>query len=191
MNIVFAPISKMIKNLKNTLKVLFAICILTIAIFISINLYHQAQLRDYTPIAHYTFEDSKVDFKHNGKIINSQAINYIHTRLDQRLAYEDKFKNNVQLSNYESSFEDTIPYNPIAEVKDNVFLIQTNYHWLWGDYRHSVFLIEKNNGTLILLDYYIPDSINDPMAYYKVNDNGVTILSESEKIDLYFKSNKV
>lgn len=76
-------------------------------------------------------------------------------------------------------------------VKDNIFLIQTNYTWGWGDYRHSVFLIEKNNGTLKLLDYFIPDSINDPMEYYKVNDQGVTILSGDEKIDLYFKSNKV
>ena len=37
----------------------------------------------------------------------------------------------------------------------------------------------------------MPDSINDPMEYYKVNNQGVTILSEDEKIDLYFKSNKV
>ena len=84
-----------------------------------------------------------------------------------------------------------MPYNPIAEIKDNVFLIQTNYNWMWGDYRHSVFLIEKNNETLILLDYFIPDSINDPMEYYKVNDQGVTILSGDEKIDLFFNSSKV
>ena len=170
------------------LKKLAVICVVIMLIPVIVSLYHQAQLRDYTPITNYTYENSKVDFKHNGKIINSQAINYIHTRLDQRLAYEDKFKNNVQLSDYESSLEDTIPYNPIAEVKDNVFLIQTNYHWLWGDYRHSVFLIEKTNGALNLLDYFIPDSINDPMKYYKVNDNGVTVLSESEKIDLFFNS---
>ena len=113
------------------LKKLAVICVVIMLIPVIVSLYHQAQLRDYTPITNYTYENSKVDFKHNGKIINSQAINYIHTRLDQRLAYEDKFKNNVQLSDYESSFEDTIPYSPIAEVKDNVFLIQTNYHWLW------------------------------------------------------------
>ena len=84
-----------------------------------------------------------------------------------------------------------MPYNILAEVRDNIFLVQTNYHWLWGDYRHAVFLIQKDKEILTLLDYYMPDSTNDPMAYYKVNDQGVTILSENEKIDLYFKSNKV
>ena len=173
-------------------RLLFVVCAFMMFILPGvIIIYDQAKVRDYTPISHYLYEYPNTDFKHNGEIINSQAIHYIHTRLDQRLAYEDKFKNNVQLSDYESSSEDTIPYNRIAEVKDNVFLIQTNYNWMWGDYRHSVFLIEKNNGTLILLDYFIPDSINDPMEYYKVNDNGVTILSGDEKIDLYFNSSKI
>ena len=172
-------------------RLLFVVCAFMMLIPGVIIIYDQAKVRDYTPISHYLYEYPNTDFKHNGKIINSQAIHYIHTRLDQRLAYEDKFKNNVQLSDYESSTEDTMPYNPIAEVKDNVFLIQTNYNWMWGDYRHSVFLIEKNNGTLNLLDYFIPDSINDPMEYYKVNDQGVTILSGDEKIDLYFNSSKV
>ena len=172
-------------------RLLFVVCASMMLIPGVISIYDHAKLRDYTPISHYLYEDVYVDFKHNGEIINSQAIHYIHTRLDQRLYYEDKFKNNVQLSDYESSTEDTMPYNPIAEIKDNVFLIQTNYNWMWGDYRHSVFLIEKNNGTLILLDYFIPDSINDPMEYYKVNDQGVTILSGDEKIDLFFNSSKV
>ena len=173
-------------------RLLFVVCAFMMFILPGvIIIYDQAKVRDYTPISHYLYEYPNTDFKHNGEIINSQAIHYIHTRLDQRLAYEDKFKNNVQLSDYESSTEDTMPYNPIAEIKDNVFLIQTNYNWMWGDYRHSVFLIEKNNGTLILLDYFIPDSINDPMEYYKVNDQGVTILSGDEKIDLYFTSSKV
>ena len=173
-------------------RLLFVVCAIIMFILPGvIIIYDQAKVRDYTPISHYLYEYPNTDFKHNGEIINSQAIHYIHTRLDQRLAYEDKFKNNVQLSDYESSTEDTMPYNPIAEIKDNVFLIQTNYNWMWGDYRHSVFLIEKNNGTLILLDYFIPDSINDPMEYYKVNDQGVTILSGGEKIDLFFNSSKV
>ena len=172
-------------------RLLFVVCAFMMLIPGVISIYAQAKVRDYTPISNYTYEYPNTDFKHNGEIINSQAIHYIHTRLDQRLAYEDKFKNNVQLSDYESSTEDTMPYNPIAEIKDNVFLIQTNYNWMWGDYRHSVFLIEKNNGTLILLDYFIPDSINDPMEYYKVNDQGVTILSGDEKIDLYFNSSKI
>ena len=173
-------------------RLLFVVCAIIMFILPGvIIIYDQAKVRDYTPISNYTYEYPNTDFKHNGEIINSQAIHYIHTRLDQRLAYEDKFKNNVQLSDYKSSTEDTMPYNPIAEVKDNIFLIQTNYHWMWGDYRHSVFLIEKNNGTLNLLDYFIPDSINDPMEYYKVNDQGVTILSGDEKIDLYFNSSKV
>ena len=172
-------------------RLLFVVCAFMMLIPGVISIYDHAKLRDYTPISHYLYEYPNTDFKHNGEIINSQAIHYIHTRLDQRLYYEDKFKNNVQLSDYESSTEDTMPYNPIAEVKDNIFLIQTNYNWMWGDYRHSVFLIEKNNGTLILLDYFIPDSINDPMEYYKVNDNGVTILSGDEKIDLFFNSSKV
>jgi len=172
-------------------RLLFVVCAFMMFIPGVISIYDHAKLRDYTPISHYLYEYPNTDFKHKGKIINSQAIHYIHTRLDQRLYYEDEFKNNVQLSDYESSTEDTMPYNPIAEVKDNIYLIQTNYHWMWGDYRHSVFLIEKNNGALNLLDYFIPDSINDPMEYYKVNDQGVTILSGDEKIDLFFNSSKV
>ncbi len=172
-------------------RMLFVVCAFMMLIPGVISIYDHAKLRDYTPISHYLYEYQNTDFKHKGEIINSQAIHYIHTRLDQRLAYEDEFKNNVQLSDYESSTEDTMPYNPIAEVKDNIYLIQTNYHWMWGDYRHSVFLIEKNNGALNLLDYFIPDSINDPMEYYKVNDQGVTILSGDEKIDLFFNSSKV
>ena len=141
----------------------------------------QIKLNDYLPISQQTHYDT---------IIDPKIINYIHTRLDQRLAYEDEFKNNIVLSNFKSSKED-MPYNTLAEVRDNIFLIQTRYPWLWGDYRNSVFLIQKDKETLILLDYYIPDSINDPMEYYKVNDQGVTILSDSEKINLYLNSSKV
>ncbi|MDC0232681.1 hypothetical protein OAJ95_02005 [Pelagibacteraceae bacterium] len=153
------------------------ILLLPVAILIN----DQIKLNDYLPISQQT---------HDVTIIDPKIINYIHTRLDQRLAYEDEFKNNIVLSSFKSSEED-MPYNILAEVRDNIFLIQTSYPWLWGDYRHSVFLIKKDEETLNLLDYYIPDSINDPMEYYKVNDQGVTILSEDEKINLYFKSNKV
>ena len=153
--------------------------ILLLPVAIVIN--NQIKLNDYLPITQQMHDDT---------IIDPKIINYIHTRLDHRLAYEDEFKNNIVLSNFKSSEED-MPYNILAEVRDNIFLIQTNYHWLWGDYRHSVFLIQKDKETLTLLDYYIPDSINDPMAYYKVNDQGVTILSDSEKINLYFMSSKV
>ena len=119
-------------------RLLFVVCAIIMFIPGVIIIFDHAKVRDYTPISHYLYEYPNTDFKHNGEIINSQAIHYIHTRLDQRLYYEDKFKNNVQLSDYESSSEDTMPYNPIAEIKDNIFLIQTNYHWMWGDYRHSV-----------------------------------------------------
>ena len=153
--------------------------ILLLPVAIVIN--NQIKLNDYLPITQQMHDDT---------IIDPKIINYIHTRLDHRLAYEDEFKNNIVLSNFKSSEED-MPYNILAEVRDNIFLIQTNYHWLWGDYRHSVFLIQKDKETLTLLDYYIPDSINDPMEYYKVNDQGVTILSDSEKINLYFMSSKV
>ena len=153
--------------------------ILLLPVAIVIN--NQIKLNDYLPITQQMHDDT---------IIDPKIINYIHTRLDHRLAYEDEFKNNIVSSNFTSSEED-IPYNILAEVEDNIFLIQTNYHWLWGDYRHAVFLIQKDKEILTLLDYYIPDSINDPMAYYKVNDQGVTILSDSEKINLYFMASKV
>ena len=120
-------------------RLLFVVCVFMMLIPGVIIIYDQAKVRDYTPISHYLYEYPNTDFKHNGEIINSQAIHYIHTRLDQRLYYEDEFKNNVQLSDYETSSEDAMPYNPIAEVKANVFLIQTNYHWMWGDYLQSVF----------------------------------------------------
>ena len=153
------------------------ILLLPVAILIN----DQIKLNDYLPISQQT---------HDVTIIDPKIINYIHTRLDQRLAYEDEFKNNIVLSNFKSSKED-MPYNTLAEVRDNIFLIQTRYPWLWGDYRNSVFLIQKDKETLILLDYYIPDSINDPMEYYKVHERGVTILSDSEKLNLYFHSSKV
>ena len=153
------------------------ILLLPVAILIN----DQIKLNDFLPISQQTLDDV---------IIDPKIINYIHTRLDHRLAYEDEFKNNIVLSNFKSSEED-MPYNILAEVRDNIFLIQTNYHWLWGDYRHAVFLIKKDKETITLLDYYMPDSINDPMAYYKVNNQGVTILSDSEKINLYFMSSKV
>ena len=148
------------------------ILLLPVAILIN----DQIKLNDYLPISQQT---------HDVTIINPKIINYIHTRLDQRLAYEDEFKNNIVLSNFKSLEED-MPYNILAEVRDNTFLIQTNYHWLWGDYRHAVFLIQKDKEILTLLDYYMPDSINDPMAYYKVHEQGVTVLSDSERVNLYY-----
>ena len=168
--------------------VIASIIILLIPVAIVIN--DQIKLKDYLPISQQNPEYSVIDFNHYDKIIDPKIINYIHTRLDHRLAYEDEFKNNIVLSNFTSSEED-MPYNILAEVRDNIFLIQTNYHWLWGDYRHAVFLIQKEKETITLLDYYMPDSINDPMAYYKVNDQGVTILSDSEKINLFFQSSKI
>jgi len=36
-----------------------------------------------------------------------------------------------------------------------------------------------------LLDYHMPDSINDPMNHYKVNDDGVMVLAGDGKIDLF------
>ena len=148
---------------------------------VGIVLNNQIKLNDYIPITQQTLDDV---------IIDPKIINYIHTRLDNRLAYEDEFKNNIVLSNFKS-LEENMPYNILAEVRENIFLIQTKYHWLWDDYRYSVFLIQKDKENLTLLDYYIPDSINDPMAYYKVHERGVTILSDSEKLNLYFHSSKV
>tara|TARA_R110002020_G_scaffold127584_1_gene286158 strand:- start:2463 stop:2942 length:480 start_codon:yes stop_codon:yes gene_type:complete len=148
--------------------------ILLLPVAIVIN--NQIKLNDYLPITQQMHDDT---------IIDPKIINYIHTRLDHRLAYEDEFKNNIVLSNFKSSEED-MPYNILAEVRDNIFLIQTNYHWLWGDYRHAVFLIKKDKETITLLDYYMPDSINDPMAFYKVNNQGVTVLSDSERVNLYY-----
>ena len=91
-------------------RLLFVVCAIIMFILPGvIIIYDQAKVRDYTPISHYLYEYPNTDFKHNGEIINSQAIHYIHTRLDQRLYYEDKFKNNVQLSDYETSSEETMP----------------------------------------------------------------------------------
>jgi len=160
-------------------KLVIASTIILLPLSIVIN--NQIKLNDYLPISQQT---------HDVTIIDPKIINYIHTRLDNRLAYEDEFKNNIVLSNFKS-LEENMPYNILAEVRENIFLIQTKYHWLWDDYRYSVFLIQKDKETLTLLDYYIPDSINDPMAYYKVHERGVTILSDSEKLNLYFHSSKV
>ena len=89
-------------------RLLFVVCAFMMLIPGVISIYDQAKVRDYTPISNYTYEYPNTDFKHNGEIINPQAIHYIHTRLDQGLAYEDEFRNNVQLSDYDSSAEDML-----------------------------------------------------------------------------------
>ena len=48
------------------LKKLAVACVIIMLIPGVISLYDQAQLTGYAPISHYTYEDVKVDFKHNG-----------------------------------------------------------------------------------------------------------------------------
>ena len=135
--------------------------------------YNENLLNNYSVITNSSLENIN---------IKAESISYIHSRLDQRLSYEDEFINNFnQLDETYSSFH-TLPFKIIAEVKDNIYLIETKYDWLWGDSRYSIFLIKINNNNLILIDYYIPDSINDPMEFYKVVNEGVEVISKSEKL---------
>ena len=109
-----------IDDIKKTMFKKFVIAsaiILLLPVAIVIN--DQIKIKDYLPITQQTHEYSAIDFNHYDKIIDPKIINYIHTRLDHRLAYEDEFKNNIVLSNFTSSEED-MPYNILAEVRDNI-----------------------------------------------------------------------
>ena len=83
------------------------------------------------------------------------------------------------------SFED-ISYEPLAEVLDNIFLIQTSLPWLWGDYKYGYFLISIEENLLKLIDYHIPDSVfPTKITKYKIEEDYLKIIADNEEIILF------
>ena len=116
--------------------------------------------------------------------INPEVIYYMHTRLDSRLSYEDKFINNISLANFKSTEDERLNYKVISELKDNTYLIETEWPWLWGDSRYGFFVINVDKGYLRLVDNYITESISPPINSYKINDDRIVIEIDNKKISL-------
>jgi hypothetical protein len=116
--------------------------------------------------------------------INPEVIYYMHTRLDSRLSYEDRFINNISLANFISTEDEKLNYKIISELKDNTYLIETEWPWLWGDSRYGYFVINVDKGYLRLVDNYITESISPPINSYKINDDRIVIEIDNKKISL-------
>ena len=116
--------------------------------------------------------------------INPEVIYYMHTRLDSRLSYEDEFINNISLANFTSIEDEKLNYKVISELKDNTYLIETEWPWLWGDSRYGYFVINVDKGYLRLVDNYITESISPPINSYKINDDRIVIEIDNKKISL-------
>ena len=117
--------------------------------------------------------------------INPLVVYYMHTRLDSRLSYEDEFNNNIELDKFTSTENERLYHKTIAKVQDNIFLIQTEWPWLWGDYRYGFFLVKIKDGILELLDEHITESSSYPIGHYKIKENKVRIKFGHEIKDLY------
>ena len=120
--------------------------------------------------------------------INPEVIYYMHTRLDSRLSYEDRFINNISLVNFISTEDEKLNYKVISELKDNTYLIETEWPWLWGDSRYGYFVINVDKGYLRLVDNYITESVSPPINSYKINDDRIVIEIDNKKISLLFNN---
>ena len=114
--------------------------------------------------------------------VNPDVIYYMHTRLDPRLNYEDEFINNIFLANFTSTEDKKLIYKVISKVKENTYLIETEWPWLWGDSRYGYFVINIDNGYLRLIDNYITESISAPIDSYKIDNDRLLINIENKKI---------
>ena len=116
--------------------------------------------------------------------VNLDVIYYMHTRLDPRLNYEDGFINNISLVNFTSAEDDKLNYKVISKVKDNRYLIETEWPWLWGDSRFGYFVVNIDNGYLTLIDNYITESISNPINAYKINRDKILMEIDNKMISL-------
>ena len=123
--------------------------------------------------------------------ISPLVVYYMHTRLDSRLSYEDEFINSIELDKFTSTENESLYHKTIVKVKDNIFLIQTEWPWLWGDYRYGFFLVKIKDGILELLDHHITESSSYPIDHYKIKEEKVKIRFGHEVKNLYFNSSKV
>ena len=116
--------------------------------------------------------------------VNPDVIYYMHTRLDPRLNYEDGFINNISLANFTSAEDEKLNYKVISKVKENTYLIETEWPWLWGDSRYGYFVINIDNGYLRLIDNYITESISSPINSYKIDNDKVVMEIDDKRVSL-------
>ena len=116
--------------------------------------------------------------------INPEVIYYMHTRLDSRLNYEDRFINNISLANFTSTEDEKLNYKVISELKDNTYLIETEWPWLWGDSRYGYFVINVDKGYLRLVDNYITESISSSINSYRIDSDRIVMKIDNKKISL-------
>ena len=117
--------------------------------------------------------------------INPEVIYYMHTRLDSRLSYEDRFINNISLTNFISTEDEKLNYKVISKVKDNTYFIETEWPWLWRDSRYGYFVVRIDSGYLTLIDSYITKSISAPINSYKIDSDRLLMNIENKKIILF------
>ena len=116
--------------------------------------------------------------------INPEVIYYMHTRLDSRLNYEDRFINNISLANFISTEDERLNYKVISELKDNTYLIETEWPWLWGDSRYGYFVINIDNGYLKVIDNYITESISSSINSYRIDSDRIVMRIDNKNISL-------
>ena len=116
--------------------------------------------------------------------VNPDVIYYMHTRLDPRLNYEDEFINNISLANFTSYEDEKLNYKIISKVKENTYLIETEWPWLWGDSRYGYFVADIDNGYLTLIDSYITESISSPTHSYKIDSDKILMKIGNKMISL-------
>ena len=116
--------------------------------------------------------------------VNPDVIYYMHTRLDPRLNYEDEFINNISLANFTSAEDEKLNYRVISKVKEDTYLIETEWPWLWGDSRYGYFVVDIDNGYLTLIDSYITESISSPTHSYKIDSDKILMRIGNKMIGL-------
>ena len=116
--------------------------------------------------------------------INPEVIYYMHTRLDSRLSYEDEFINNISLANFKSTEDERLNYKVISELKDNTYLIETEWPWLWGDSRYGYFVINVDKGYLRLVDNYITESVSSSINSYRIDSDRIVMKIDNKNISL-------
>ena len=116
--------------------------------------------------------------------VNPDVIYYMHTRLDSRLNYEDGFINNISLANFTSDEEDKLNYKVISKVKENTYLIETEWPWLWGDSRYGYFVIYVDKGYLRLVDNYITESVSSSINSYRIDSDRIVMKIDNKNISL-------
>ena len=133
-------------------------------------------------------------FTFKGQDIHPAIIDYIHQNLDPRLFHEEELTEVIDLEAYyqkhglnndPSNLDDGSFINYIDEVFENIFLIQTEMHWMWGDYRNAYYLLELKDNIIKVIDKEIPDSVfPNRISHYKIEDNKVIAIADGCKFDL-------